>query len=156
MTDEENYPERNKSTMAEGSGYTFGMNQEALQAMQDTVNKDHVSWGTIRISTGEPAKVADESIRIGVLIEAGDLIDGDRNISYGPPSADFERTAALWSAMGFRIGGENVQAHQVAIAMALLKVSRLAWNPGKRDSWVDLAGYAACGYEAFMLGQEDL
>jgi hypothetical protein len=29
--------------------------------------------------------------------------------------------------------------------MALMKIARLATNPAHEDSWVDLAGYAACG-----------
>jgi hypothetical protein len=32
----------------------------------------------------------------------------------------------------------------------LLKTSRLAWTPTKRDSWVDDAGYAGCGYECAL------
>jgi len=35
--------------------------------------------------------------------------------------------------------------------MALLKLSRIAWQPNKTDSWIDLAGYAACGWEAHQL-----
>lgn len=127
--------------MSENSGYAFWEDVKAQIAAN----------AKVRHANGKPTQdsfVADESIRINVLIEAGDLIDGDRNNQYGPPSADFERTAALWSAMGFRVNGENVRGHQVAMAMACLKLSRLAWNPGKRDSWVDLAGYAACGFEA--------
>jgi hypothetical protein len=31
--------------------------------------------------------------------------------------------------------------------LGLLKIARLRANPTHRDSWVDLAGYAACGYE---------
>jgi hypothetical protein len=30
--------------------------------------------------------------------------------------------------------------------MALLKVARLAHSPSHRDSWLDIAGYAACGH----------
>ena len=35
----------------------------------------------------------------------------------------------------------------VALMMALLKVARLIKSPEHLDSWVDLAGYAACGGE---------
>jgi len=35
----------------------------------------------------------------------------------------------------------------VAIMSALIKVARLIESPGHRDSWLDLAGYAACGYQ---------
>jgi hypothetical protein len=35
----------------------------------------------------------------------------------------------------------------VAAMLALLKIARLQQSPNHRDSWVDLAGYAACGAE---------
>ena len=31
--------------------------------------------------------------------------------------------------------------------MALLKIARVKYNPRHADSWVDIAGYAACGAE---------
>lgn len=93
------------------------------------------------------------SPRASALNEAKALITGDRNNSYGPPTQDFARTASMASSFGFRVvpheGAEPVELspHHVAIFLILLKMSRLAWTPGKRDSWVDTAGYAGCGYE---------
>jgi hypothetical protein len=87
------------------------------------------------------------TVRGEVLDEAKGLIEGDRNNSYGPPTRDFQRTAAMATAFGFQVDGLDLQAHHVAIFMALLKLSRLNWTPDKRDSWVDIAGYAGCGYE---------
>ncbi|HYS44600.1 MAG TPA: DUF6378 domain-containing protein [Geobacteraceae bacterium] len=87
------------------------------------------------------------SPRVSVIDEARQLITGDRNNAYGPPTQDFMRTAALASAFGFQVNGKPVRSYQVAIFMELLKISRLAWTPGKRDSWADTIGYAACGYE---------
>jgi nucleoside 2-deoxyribosyltransferase len=93
-----------------------------------------------------PPDKADEepatSPRRELLTEAADLVDGDRNAQYGDPRQDFARTATMWGAYL----GTDVEPHDVAALMALLKVSRLKWSPGKRDSWVDLAGYAACGW----------
>jgi hypothetical protein len=43
--------------------------------------------------------------------------------------------------------GVPIAPHDVAAMMAMLKLSRIRWSPGKRDSWVDLAGYAACGWD---------
>ena len=94
--------------------------------------------------------------REGVLREAIDLITGDRNAVYGPPTIDFKRTAKALSALGFRfvyadseigVMPLELDAHHVAMIMIQLKLSRLMWSPGKRDSWVDIAGYAGCGYE---------
>jgi len=33
------------------------------------------------------------------------------------------------------------------LMMALMKIARLRHNHGHADSWIDLAGYAACGGE---------
>ena len=104
------------------------------------------------------------SRRREMLIEAADLVDGDRNVSYGDPSDDFRRTAAYWSThLGGvlrRLAAETrvevsddvldlvdhlLGPHDVAIMMMQLKTSRLAWSPDKHDHWVDAAGYAACG-----------
>lgn len=87
------------------------------------------------------------SVRGDVLDEAKQLITGDRNNAYGPPTQDFDRTAGMASAFGFQVNGQPLQGHHVAIFMQLLKISRLAWTPTKRDSWVDAAGYAGCGAE---------
>jgi hypothetical protein len=78
-----------------------------------------------------------------ILKEAERLITGDRNNQYGPPTQDFKRTAEMWQAYL----GIPVRAHDVAALMCLLKLSRIAWQPEKEDSWIDIAGYAACGYE---------
>ena len=83
-------------------------------------------------------KIADEDI----LDEAKRLTSGDRNNSYGPPAQDFTRTARIWTA----ILGVDVDAKQVALCMIGLKISRAAWSD-KRDHYVDMAGYARCGWQ---------
>lgn len=88
------------------------------------------------------------SERASLLDEAKQLVTGDRNSQYGPPTQDFARTADLLNAMGYRgPQGRSLISHDVALIMGQLKLSRLVWSPEKRDSWVDLAGYAACGWE---------
>jgi hypothetical protein len=95
---------------------------------------------------GRPAKHL--SPRADALFEAQALITGDRNNAYGPPTQDFQRAADAANAYGYRaIGGREIQAHDIAILVMLVKLSRLTWTPGKRDSWVDIAGYAGCGFE---------
>lgn len=96
--------------------------------------------------------VNDESPRASALNEARDLITGDRNNQYGPPTQDFARTADLLNALGYQRldaagNPEPILSSDVAIIIAQVKVSRLMHSRGKRDSWVDLAGYAACGFE---------
>ena len=97
------------------------------------------------------------SSRTALLLDADAAITGDRNNQYGPPSQDFQRTAEALTALGFRVRSVSgapeyvpLEAHHVAIIMGALKLSRLMWSPANRDSWVDLAGYAACGYECVV------
>lgn len=52
--------------------------------------------------------------------------------------------ADLWSAYH----NTDITPWDVANMMALLKIARIKRNPKHRDSHVDLAGYAALGYEA--------
>lgn len=84
-----------------------------------------------------------------LLDEAKRLICSDRNATYGPPSQDFERTARIWS----ELFGRDFTAHEVAMAMIALKLSRLVWRPEHQDSWTDIAGYAACGHECVEEGE---
>ena len=101
----------------------------------------------------EPPSDNNDSPRASALDEARQLITGDRNAQYGPPTQDFKRTAEMATSFGFRFVGhadapaEDLESHHVAIFQMLLKLSRLAWTPQKRDSWVDIAGYSGCGYE---------
>ena len=77
-----------------------------------------------------------------LLSMARDVVVGDREDTYGAPEDSFERIAKLWSV----IFGQAFSPADVALAMALVKVARLSVAPKHQDSWVDLAGYAACGY----------
>jgi hypothetical protein len=87
--------------------------------------------------------------RATLLFEAESIVNGDRNVQYGDPNADFARTAAMWSAFL----GVEIQPWQVGAMMALLKISRISWSPEKYDSWLDLAGYAACGWDCVESAQ---
>ena len=90
--------------------------------------------------------------RADVLAEAQRLITGDRNNQYGPPTQDFQRTADMWTALGYRRldpEGKPLEMvpSDVAICVACVKLSRLMHQRQKRDNWTDLAGYAGCGFE---------
>lgn len=97
-----------------------------------------------------------QSLRKDLLDEVAGLILGDRNIQYGPPHVDFQRTADMVSAMwGHKFKeGVRIEAHEVAQFLAIVKLSRLQWSPNKRDNWADLVGYGACGFEAYELTHE--
>lgn len=78
--------------------------------------------------------------RAELLADAEAAVNGDRNADYGDPNQDFKRTAEFWSTYL----GVAITPTQVGMMMALLKISRSVWSPGKRDNYLDLAGYAAC------------
>lgn len=67
----------------------------------------------------------------------------ERGSSYGSVEDNFNRIAGLWSVLLEK----EVTAAQVALCLAALKMARLVETPNHYDSWVDLAGYAACGGE---------
>jgi hypothetical protein len=94
-----------------------------------------------------------------LLQEAEKIVSVERNKSYGEPDEDFKRIASIASAMGFCIdaGGDMLRplrSDDVAKFMIALKLSRLMWSPDHKDSWLDIAGYAACGYETATLRTE--
>lgn len=77
------------------------------------------------------------------LDAADDCVMRDRQAAYDTPERNFERIATIWSV----IFGHPIASSQVALALAGVKVARLSGNLAHADSWVDLAGYAACGAE---------
>lgn len=92
-----------------------------------------------------------------ILHGATIAVTQQRNNTYGPPTQDFDRTARILNAIGFRIvdsTGEPlpISSHHIAIIQIAVKLSRLTWSPTHRDSWIDVAGYAACGFECAMEG----
>jgi hypothetical protein len=80
-----------------------------------------------------------EPLDPNILREAERLTRGDRNDDYGHPKVEHDRIAAYWSIFV----GVPIRAEQVAMMMVLLKVARLG-HRYKRDSLVDIAGYADC------------
>ena len=80
--------------------------------------------------------------RESVLDAAKRCVCGDRDKQYGPPEDNFAVIAALWTAYT----GTDITPKDVAMMMALLKIAR-AKAGSKPDTYIDLAGYAACGGE---------
>ena len=88
-----------------------------------------------------------KAFRQAILDEASAVVTGAREDTYGGPEQSFRTIAGLWSAYL----GQEVSTHDVAAMMALLKLARIKHSEGQhRDSWTDLAGYAACGAECAM------
>lgn len=92
-----------------------------------------------------------------LLRDADRTIRGARHRDYGPPSRDLGRTGALWTALlRDRLRpGQRLTGADVAWMMALLKASRAQETPGKRDHYLDAAGYVACGWECVQEAVRD-
>lgn len=81
--------------------------------------------------------------RATCLKKADECVNGKREQDYGSPESNFLKIADLWSAYY----GAPFSANDVAMLMALLKIARISTGTATEDSFVDLAGYAACGCE---------
>lgn len=73
-----------------------------------------------------------------ILEEAQKVVYGDRQADYGSVTENFTTIAKLWSA----VLKTEVTPEQVGLCMVQVKVARQMHKP-KRDSLVDIAGYAA-------------
>ena len=89
--------------------------------------------------------------RADILDKAKECVCGQREQDYGSPEDNFKQIAKLWTAY------KNVSftPGDVAMMMALLKIARIQSGTGTSDSFVDLAGYAACGGEIVTSSQEN-
>jgi len=86
-----------------------------------------------------------------ILTEAEKCVCNGRNIQYGEPEDNFNTIAKLWSAFL----DIEIAAWQVAAMMMLMKNARIKSSKGRdKDSWVDTAGYSACGGE-LMPGENE-
>lgn len=87
--------------------------------------------------------VSERKTRRDILREAEKCVCGYREQDYGTAEDNFATIAALWTAYK----GVTFSALDVSMMMALLKIARIKNGGGSVDSFVDLAGYAACGGE---------
>ena len=81
--------------------------------------------------------------RAQMLKQAEACVCGKREQDYGSPEDNFQKIAELWTAYT----GQAYSAKDVAMMMALLKIARIKSGTGTEDSFIDLAGYAACACE---------
>lgn len=89
--------------------------------------------------------------REDILDQAKKCVCGQREQDYGTPESNFQLIADLWNGyLGFMDHSQDqIRATDVAMMMALLKIARIRNGGGSGDSFVDLAGYAACGGEIY-------
>lgn len=86
----------------------------------------------------------------GILDAAAIAVCSDRKKTYGEPEENFTKIANLWNAYLYEASGavdpEILGPEDVAAMMILLKLARVIGSGYQdADSWVDIAGYAACG-----------
>lgn len=84
-----------------------------------------------------------------ILQSAITAVCTDRNEEYGEPEQNFESIAAYWSDYLTSVLDRETLlcARDVAHMMILFKVARLTTGKATQDSYIDIAGYAACGGE---------
>jgi hypothetical protein len=88
-----------------------------------------------------------------MLQEAIRLTCGDRNASYGEPYENHYDIAQVMNVL-FRsklADGQEFTASDVCKIQIATKLCRLSKTPGHRDSFVDIAGYAAIGLECQLI-----
>lgn len=88
-----------------------------------------------------------------ILDKAKSCVCGQRENEYGSPERNFQRIAELWTAY---FGREDVvfTPVDVSMMMSLLKIARIKSGNATDDSFVDLAGYAACGGELASIARD--
>lgn len=94
--------------------------------------------------SAEPAPVkAETSPAWQILNDAANLIDGDRNVQHGDREKCHAEIAKLWTWWT----GFQIDAHDVAMMMTLLKTARIKTGAYNRDCYVDGAGYLSIAGE---------
>lgn len=88
-----------------------------------------------------------------ILREAARIVCHDRNTQYGEPEDSFDTIARFWTTyVAEKCAPENayvcIAPEDAAMMMALLKIARTASGEiPKADTYIDIAGYAACAAE---------
>lgn len=89
--------------------------------------------------------------RKAILDKVEACVCKDRPNQYGDAEDTFQVIADYWNIWLRQRGilqetaAHCVNATDVAMMSALIKVARASSSPGHIDNWVDLAGYAVCG-----------
>lgn len=86
--------------------------------------------------------------RAEILETARNTVCGHREQDYGTPEDNFAVIAAYWEVyLNGKSDPLTLTPADVANMMCLFKIGRITTGTGTEDSYIDLAGYAACGAE---------
>ena len=78
-----------------------------------------------------------------ILNQASVLVQGQREKDYGDKTENHSNIARLWSAYL----DVKIEAHDVALMMALLKMARTKLGEVSKDTYIDLSAYSAIAGE---------
>ena len=111
---------------------------------KEEYNKNFEKWANAQVEQD-----CHKNTREYILDQAKKCVCGHREQDYGTPESNFQLIADLWNGyLGFMDHPQDqIRATDVAMMMALMKIARIRNGGGSGDSFVDLAGYAACGGE---------
>lgn len=82
---------------------------------------------------------------MSIADKAKQIIEGDREKTYGDPGKNLTMIAGLWSAYL----GVEIKATDVCSMMCMLKIARLKNQPDHEDSKVDIIGYTLLHEKVF-------
>lgn len=116
-------------------------NWAKLDTREDCPTKSDIAFQVIELL--RKAYPENPSAREECLHKAAEIVCGEREGLYGSPENSFATVAAFWTAY-LKC---DINAEDVAMMMALLKIARISTGVYKADSYIDIAGYAACGME---------
>ena len=129
------------------------VNNYLAEALIDADWRDMIEeYKTILLSREAAVREEQEkTTREYILREAARIVCGDRNAQYGEPEDSFRAIAEFWETYVREkcvTPGEDVciRSEDVAMMMVLLKVAR-TFGGTKADTYIDIAGYAACAAE---------
>ena len=78
-----------------------------------------------------------------ILNQASVLVQGQREKDYGDKTENHNNIAKLWSAYL----DIKIDAHDVALMMALLKMARTKLGEVSKDTYIDMSAYSAIAGE---------
>ncbi len=111
-------------------------------AVGDEVKSDATPVDTALIDTNSSSIDRAKAM----LAETSTVLSSRR--AYGPPEGNLGLIAEYWQTHLRGLGRSDITItkQDVAAMMGLVKLGRLARTSDHKDSWVDLAGYAAIGH----------
>ena len=90
--------------------------------------------------------MTDRERREQCLRMANECVNGNRDEAYGNAENNFNHIAEMWTAYLKDRLCADIEALDVSNMMILLKMARSSANCFHLDSYIDIAGYAACAY----------